>query len=343
MLEPLSHRVPSPKVKMAAHVLMRFNQSRKRPPGQAKEVRRAVFRAAATVGASPHSVLDWAAQRYQTTSEAILDLLFSDLPSERPLAPPREDLSPNTLALMTNLSLAQGFVFRDVGLSVRLFGKARPVVRHAKLKGLICTIQREDDADLQLDISGPLALFRRTLVYGRSLAQLIPFLAWCDRFELRANCVLRDQAGALHLSNRDPVFPGDPPKAYDSRLERRFARDFGKVALDWMIIREPEPVQADGTLLFPDFALIHRQNAKRKWLLEVVGFWTPQYVSEKLGRLRAADLDNLILCIDEERDCADGQMPRGARVIRFKGKIDVREVLRVVNSHATTSSRIRES
>ena len=39
----------------------------------------------------------------------------------------------------------------------------------------------------------------------------------------------------------------------------------------WDVIREPEPVKAGTTLLFPDFALQHRIQPERRWLLEIVG------------------------------------------------------------------------
>jgi len=60
---------------------------------------------------------------------------------------------------------------------------------------------------------------------------------------------------------------------YDRKLEERFARDFRRVAPEWDVIREPEAVQAGGTLIFPDFALRHRAD-RRRWLVEIVCFWT---------------------------------------------------------------------
>lgn len=341
--EPFSRYVPSAKLRMAAHVLGLLHPNRARLALQPKEIRRTVFRAAASTDASRDRVLAWAAEKYETTPTKVVELLFSDLPSERPLPPLTEALSVESLAQRTNLALTQGLLFRATGVSMQLFGRVRPVVRHAKLRGLICTIHprpgRRDDpnerdgskaSDLQLDVSGPLSLFRRTLIYGRALAELVPFLMWCHRFELRATCVLRGRTGLLTLTARDPIFPGDPPKAYDSRLEKRFVREFGKLAPDWTVVREPEPVEADRTLVFPDFALVHRHCPERRWLLEIVGFWTPDYVTHKLKRLRAARLENLILCIDTERDCADGLLPSGARVIRFKRHIDAAEVLEII-------------
>jgi len=65
-------------------------------------------------------------------------------------------------------------------------------------------------------------------------------------------------------------------------------------------------------------------------MLEIVGFWTPEYLDRKLALYRRAGLPNLILCIDEERQCADGDLPVGARVLRFRRRVAVEDVLRIL-------------
>lgn len=118
--------------------------------------------------------------------------------------------------------------------------------------------------------------------------------------------------------------------AHDSQLEKRFARDFRKAAPDWDAIREPRPIESLGSLIFPDFELVHRRESSRRWLLEIVGFWTPGYLEEKLRKLRAAKLTHVILCIDQERACTDAELPQHAQVVRYKRHIDVQAVLAVV-------------
>ena len=181
-------------------------------------------------------------------------------------------------------------------------------------------------------------MFRRTLVYGRFLGELVPLLAWCNRFHLSAECVIKERIATLRLQTGDPIFPSREPRRFDSRLEERFAREFCKLAPNWDLIREPEPVRADGTLIFPDFALWRRDSPKLRWLLEIVGFWTPDYVRNKLARLRAARLTNLILCIDEERNCSDEELPQNAFVVRFRRRIDAEKVMDIVERRSETES-----
>jgi predicted nuclease of restriction endonuclease-like RecB superfamily len=132
-------------------------------------------------------------------------------------------------------------------------------------------------------------------------------------------------------SSRDPVERGQPPQRYDSRIEERFARDFSKASLDWDLFRGPEPFESNGTLVFPDFAIIHRRDTSKRFLLEIVGFWTPEYLPEKLRRLRELTGIPLILCINRELNCGAGELPERSQSVWFQKRIEPDEVLAVIN------------
>jgi predicted nuclease of restriction endonuclease-like RecB superfamily len=107
-----------------------------------------------------------------------------------------------------------------------------------------------------------------------------------------------------------------------------------RLAPDWHVLREPAAVPAQGTLLFPDFLLRHRLDPRRRFLVEIVGFWTPEYVSRKLGTLRAARIENLILCVDDTRRCSEADFPGDARVVRFRRKVDASKLLPILECGA---------
>ena len=328
--EPLPCTSPAVKRRTAIRVLTRHCGSRRVSAVPPRRARAAVFVEAARSHAERAVVLARTAAVLGLAADDLAEALFADLPGERLVAAPEDPMSPGELALRTNLAIAQGLLFRSTALRIEMEGNARAVVRHAKLRGLICTVVPCDDQrGTALELSGPYALFRRTLVYGRALSEILPQLAWCDRFTLRAECALRERAMVLQLDSRDPILPGKPPRLYDSKLEERFARDFRRLAPDWDVIREPEPVRAGDALIFPDFALRHRGDGRR-WLVEIVGFWTREYVERKLARLRAADVPNLVLCVDESRNCADAAVPASSRLVRFHRWIDATAVLRLI-------------
>jgi predicted nuclease of restriction endonuclease-like RecB superfamily len=208
------------------------------------------------------------------------------------------------------------------------------VVRVARLRGLLCVVSPAggDPPGARLDVSGPLALFRRTTLYGHALASLLPALTWCDRFRMRAAVAEGSGARWLEIGSGDPLWLPAEVRRFDSAVEARFAADFAAAAPDWDVVREPQPVVAGGTLVVPDFALVHRRDPERRWLLEVVGFWTPDYLAKKLARLREAGLSRLILCIDEARACGAAELPPAAAIVRYRRRIDAGEVLRLVEA-----------
>jgi predicted nuclease of restriction endonuclease-like RecB superfamily len=294
---------------------------------------RAVLFGAASANDNPRSaILAATAAQLGVAPEALEAALFADLPGERPVRAPDPVPAPAEIALHTNLALAQAVITRAAHVALRVEGNLRPIVRLAKFRGLICSVAAPGPgARPRLDISGPFSLFRHTLVYGRALAELLPHLAWCARFELAATARLRGRLAQVTMESGDPIFPARAPAPFDSRLEERFAKDVTRLAPDWDVIREPVPLQAGATLIFPDFLLRHRIHPERQALVEIVGFWTPDYLREKLARLRAAESPTaFLLCIDEERGCAPSELPPGLPVVTFRRRVDAAAVMREV-------------
>lgn len=257
--------------------------------------------------------------------------LYADLPSERTLTV-REPLPlPSELTLWANQALAREAVRGSTGVRIEVWGGTRAVLRQIALHRLLCVVRPGPDGSVVADVSGPLALFRRTTMYGRALASLVPVLRGADRFTLTSRCSVRGRELAVRIGTGDPVFPpGAPLRRTDSRLEDRFARDFAKAAPDWDLVREPEPVEVDGTWIFPDFALQHRRDAGRRWLLEIVGFWTPEYLAAKLDRLRRSGRRDLLVCLDLDLGCGPEEVAGIPRVIGFRKRVDATAVLAAI-------------
>jgi uncharacterized protein len=345
LTEPLATPAPWPKRRAASAVLWRLFQGVTRAPVKPPRARGALFAQGTHAGEQRREALGRAAAVLGVTPEQLWRSLFADIPGEREIVPPAEIPSPSEVALRTNLAVVQELVRRSVLVHIRAEGNLRALVRLAKLRGLICRVTDDEPASVApvavevrrttagtaLELSGPLSLFRRTLLYGRALADLVPLLVWCPRFLLEASCVVRGEAARLALATGAPIFPGREPRRFDSAVEQHFARSFARAAPDWELVREPEAFRAGGTLVFPDFLLRHRKDSARRYLLEIVGFWTREYLDKKLAALRATSMRNLILCIDEDRNCSDAELPLVANVIRYRRRLDPAAVLAVIN------------
>jgi uncharacterized protein len=344
--EPLPFPTPARKRRLVTRELDRLWRVRIAAALSPRHAREQVFgRAAAALNDAASrpsrraAVLAAVAAAEGVTPAELDAALFADLPGERRLVAPEELPSVGELELHANLALVQGLLARSTQVRIDFEGNARAVVRHAKLCGLICNLSvGSTRARPSLLISGPLSLFRPTILYGRQLGALVPVLAFCHRFALQAELLLPDGPGTLAVQTGDPVFPARPPRLYDSKLEARLARDLARLAPEWIVVREPEPLASGNTLIFPDFGLTHQSEPARRYLVEVLGFWTPQYLHEKLARLRQASMRDFVLCIDAERNCGDDELPASARVLRFKKRVDVPALMAALDGLRMVSS-----
>ncbi|MEI9938050.1 MAG: DUF790 family protein [Pseudomonadota bacterium] len=334
--DPLAIRAPKSKLRIAVQVLDACNRARPNVIVPPKEVRAALFRAAAQPHASRDAVLGSVANSFAVTTVELESALFADLPAEQRVAAVPTSFSPERLATDANLAIVAALVRRAAHVQITARGNFRTLIRQARLAGLICRespLERAADG-VALDISGPFALFHHSEVYGRALASLIPRLASCDEFELTAACALgRDgQLSSLALRSGDPIGSGPASAPAEPRLEQKFERDFRRIAPHWDLNRQPPAIASSETLIFPDFELVHRQQPNCRWLLEVLGFWTREYLCEKLQRLHAAGIERFVLCVDQNRDCKKGDLPPDRRIVRYKTRIDPRAILAIITA-----------
>ena len=360
LAEPQLINAPERALRMARHVLDRHHRSATRSSVPAPKARLAAA-LAMTSAVTRASALEAAARACQCSVAELEAAFLADTPSAKLVEAPAAPRSARATVLEINLALAAGILRRARGITVQARGHTRQLVRQAQLFGLIVDLGAypgsgsPGSAPLQppseteeLRITGPLGLFRHTLVYGRALASLIPRLGWCEDFKLKAVCALssrsssatdrclrRDrQWGEFILSHRDPLPWCREPSRFDSRLEERFARELRRSAPDWDLIREPIPLRLMGRFVFPDFELVHRRDASRRFLIEIAGYYTAEYIKGKLSLLDASTPTSLLLCVDVTRCCAQVGVPLlHPRLLTFKRQLSPKAVLARLGIH----------
>jgi predicted nuclease of restriction endonuclease-like RecB superfamily len=196
-----------------------------------------------------------------------------------------------------------------------------------------------DDKRIICTVDGPLSIVRLTDRYGMAMAKLIPLIIFTDRWSIDATILRKSIKGIkktynFRLSNRDkdlPIFDASHIAShahlqseadseiglsfnkyimdnFDSNVEKKFMDKFLKFSTDWQLAREPDPlILSDGKAFIPDFAF---EKYGVKVYLEIVGFWTRDYLKRKLEKIKdlttnpvtaegtdllvAANLDNYI-------------------------------------------------
>jgi hypothetical protein len=195
----------------------------------------------------------------------------------------------------------------------------------------------EGDADhgFTITIDGPTSLFNPSTRYGLAIAKLIPALLHVTRWSLSSILQTRDfytnawKTGRFTLNSECGLVSHYPPgKPYDSMLEASFADKWDSLKSDWVLEREVDLVPIPGSVMIPDFRLVHPDG--RTFLLEIVGYWRPEYLQKKFSQVRRAERDDLILAISERLNLEKAGVKLNdvpARIIWFKDKLLPKAVL----------------
>jgi predicted nuclease of restriction endonuclease-like RecB superfamily len=103
-----------------------------------------------------------------------------------------------------------------------------------------------------------------------------------------------------------------------SSITNRLARDLRRALPGVDIVVGPPPVLVGDTFVCPDIAL-----ERGRLYVEIVGFWTTAHLERKRAAYARAGLD-VVLCVDQERGCADEVLP--ANVIAYARHVDVASI-----------------
>jgi predicted nuclease of restriction endonuclease-like RecB superfamily len=324
------HGVAARVAEGALHLLSRRFKAQVRSAVEPREARRVVFEESAHGDLFDRSaVLRRAGARLSVTVDAVESSLFADRPAARRIVAPAVPLLPSEAIEAYNLALVQGLLLRSERVVVDVREHVRAVVRFAKLTGLLCLCSAREQGT-RLEISGPLSILRHTTKYGFALASFFPAVVSTAQFHLEALCVLRGEPKHVTVEATDRIARTHKlPRDADSAVERALARDVRRIGGPWTLEREANAIPVGHRLFFPDFTL-RRPGAAI--LVEIVGFYTPEYLRSKLEVLRQARDYPVIACIDESLACVDGDVP--ATVLRYKRRVDAHELLRVADSIA---------
>ncbi|CAN5772721.1 hypothetical protein BH09MYX1_BH09MYX1_36770 [soil metagenome] len=306
---------------LARRVLTGLSTSRVEAPLDPRRVRGIIFPLAAVHARD--EALALAATELGVSPAAVVSALFADRVAERRLVGPASMPELAALRERCNLLLVQSWLSKCTELRVVVREHLRAVVRFAKLLGLLVDF-RETEGVTEICASGPLALFRRTVKYGRALAQFFPCVVASPGYAALADCVVDGEVRRVRIDSGDPLAaPHRLPRSTDSKIERALVKDLSRLRTSWSLVREDRVVRhVDGHLFFPDFTLV---DGERRVFVEVVGFHTADYLRRK-SRMLAALRERCIVCVDSSLNC--GETPfTGDDVIYFAKRVDAAALL----------------
>ncbi|ESA32356.1 hypothetical protein N836_27585 [Leptolyngbya sp. Heron Island J] len=273
--------------------------------------------------------------------------LYADLKENRILTQ-FDAPTPEALIHRYNLSQVQGIFYRASHVVLNLHrndpGEYKLMFRYLKLFRLMTYIEGEADQGFTITIDGPASLFKASTRYGLDIAKLVPAILHVTRWHLSATLQWKDTY-TKKLSEKSYTLDSEcslvshypPGKPYDSMIEAAFAERWAslveKSKTQWQLEREVELIPIPGSVMIPDFRLVHPDG--RVYLLEIVGYWRPDYLRKKFAQVQKSDCSNLILAISERLNLAKSgidvkKVP--AKIVWFKDKLQTKPVLNLLES-----------
>ncbi len=307
---------------------------------QAAALRRQVFRTAAPFhplvlerdglfDKSANDVQQLLAKQLGRDWHAIADELFADVVEFHRLEAFEGYPSPRELLSRYNVAQVQAALFRATSMTIDATADFKRILRAARLARLMHSITSPQPGSYRIELTGPASVLRETRRYGVNMARFLPALICCSGWSMQATVETRTNRWQmqLKLSAEDGLrshLPAD--SEFDSSVEAAFAEKWGDQPRDgWSLIREAEILHAGQKTFVPDFALQHESG--QRILLEIVGFWTPEYIQHRLETLQLFRSTPIILAIVESNADQFDNSGTHAVIVRYKSALLVKQVL----------------
>jgi len=283
-------------------------------------------------------VLQQVAADLGISAQQVEALLFADRASTYLLTDVGPEWTPATLLARYNLELARGVLYWASHMRIEVHSNYKDLWKFLKLFKLMFWVSILPDGYL-IDLDGPISPFvSATIRYGRQFAAFLPALLLCDRWHMLANVRSpQNQTMTTYQLDYTSSLPTHfrQSNLFDSRLEADFAADFeekfGDSRGQWRLTREDEVLVLEDTVMIPDFALTHKQGGHRI-LIELVGFWHPDYLRRKVEKVREAQCHHLLLLVYEGINLSPEKLQDvPGEVLYFKNKPVLKEVMEAVD------------
>jgi len=275
------------------------------------------------------TIIEKIASQLEISSKELEETMYADLESELIL----QDFKPvsaQNLLEKYNLSLAQTLLFDSTELRFTVSANWQKIFFKTKRLGLIYDAYKDNEIWVKID--GPASLFKLTRRYGTAIAKLLPTIIFSPKWTVEAKILWKftNEIYTFKLESwkHSPLFgTKQAVEAYDSAVEEDFAKRFQALSSNWQLKREPEPIIAGQHVLIPDFSF---EREDIKLYMEVVGFWTTEYLLRKIEKLKKTK-ERMLVAVDESLSCerlTKLEKQQSLNIIYYRNKIPLPPVLR---------------
>ncbi len=313
------------------------------------ELRRKLFRETGKTGPATNpnqrkTIIENVASETKISVQELEESMYADLESELTLEN-FDPMAPQELLEKYNLSLAQTLLFDSTELRFTVSGNWQNIFFKAKRLGLIYEAYKSNE--LWVKIDGPASLFKLTRRYGTAIAKLLPAIIANQEWTVEAKILWKFTNAIydfkLESWKHSPLFGSQKiTEKFDSLVEEDFASRFRALNSEWQLKREPEPVIAGQQVIIPDFSF---EREGSKLYMEIVGFWTREYLQRKITKLKKAK-EHILVAVDENLACerlTKLEKQHSLNILYYRKEIPLPPVLRYLqDAYKQVHARQRE-
>jgi hypothetical protein len=309
------------------------------------DLRRAVFLKAR--GAHPVTeetaraeVVEAASAELGCAPELVRANLYADLPKNQRLVE-FEAMDARALLELYNVAQAQALLYRCVRMRLSVEPQTaegyRELFGAIKAYRLIHTIRGTQADGYEIELDGPVSMFHRSQKYGIQMAVFLPALLLCRGWRMRAEIAQRPHGTAFfeleseRHSLRSHYLSVTP---YENPVREKLLNAWSRFESEWTLATSGEIINLGASAFIPDFVLRHSNG--RQVYLEILGFWTPAHLKERLQEFAGSNFQDYLLAAWEElRGSRDPLATAPPHTIIFKRSLDPATVELAINNLTT--------
>jgi predicted nuclease of restriction endonuclease-like RecB superfamily len=316
-----------------------FETSCVKEPG---EIRRALFTKAAAhhLSAERAIIADDQSRRrliaevateLECSPEEVMAGLYADLSGNQRLVA-FEEMGAEDLLDRYNLAQAQALLYRCSEMRLRIEpqepGVTRRLFTEIKAFRLIHAIKGNPVAGYDVQLSGPVSIFHRSQRYGVQMSVFLPALLLYPGWRMRAEIGTKTGSAFFELDSKQNLlrshYVADDAQPQKQQIAK-LLEDFGKLDGEWSAEPGQEIIDLGEIAFVPDLVFI--REGDEPIYLEMLGYWTPRSLNERLKEFERAGFENYAIAASEEMRCSrDAPSQSPPNVIVYKKSLNAREL-----------------
>jgi predicted nuclease of restriction endonuclease-like RecB superfamily len=297
------------------------------------ELRREVFRRSAPFHPVPPEARDRLLEEASSALGGSLQdartSLYADLASNQRLTS-FDALDALGLLERYNVAQAQAVLYRSVRMMLRVEPQSAAGYRRLfdaiKAYRLIYTLAGDAARGYDVSLDGPVSIFHRSQKYGVQMAVFLPALLACEGWRMTAEIDVKPHGTAFYeLESRTTRLRLSETYVAPTRhpLVDKLLEALLRIEGEWRAEASAEVVDLGETAFVPDAVARHSDGSEVH--IEVLGFWTPRFLADRLECLaQSPSVCYLLIATEELFASRDPYTRSHPNVLVVKSSLDPR-------------------